>query len=113
MDSVFARPFVGRGNPEDWSVPPIQATPSSNAGIAAVVSLLRNDVFVYRHVERKRTPLGRSPPLRHAMRATSPASTGEHTPGRVVFRGVNTQNKKPKCKIFSCVSALIVFQICS
>ena len=54
MDSVFARPFVGRGNPEDWSVPPIQATPSSNAGTAAVVSLLRNDVFVYRHVERKR-----------------------------------------------------------
>ena len=33
----------------------------------------------------KRTPLGRSPPLRHALRATSPASTGEHTPGRVVF----------------------------
>ena len=25
-------------------------------------------------------------PLRHATRATSPASTGEHTPGRVVFR---------------------------
>ena len=27
-------------------------------------------------------PLGRSLPLRRAMRATSPASTGEHTPGR-------------------------------
>ena len=32
-------------------------------------------------------PLGRSPPLRHASRAASPASTGEHTPGRVVYRG--------------------------
>ena len=29
-------------------------------------------------------------PLRHATRATSPASTGEHTPGRVVFGGVYT-----------------------
>ena len=39
-------------------------------------------------LRRSRSPLGRSPPLRHATRATSPASTGEHTPGRVVFRGV-------------------------
>ena len=47
-----------------------------------------------------RSPLGRSPPLRHAMRATSPASTGEHTPGRVVFFGVYTKNKKSERKIF-------------
>ena len=40
------------------------------------------------HCERREATLGRSPPLRHATRAISPASTGEHTPERVVFRGV-------------------------
>ena len=51
------------------------------------------------HSEALPKSLGRSPPLRHALRATSPASTGEHTPGRVVFRGayiaiINNRNKK-------------------
>ena len=36
-----------------------------------------------------RSPLGRSPLLRHATRATSPASTGEHTPGKVVSDELN------------------------
>ena len=41
-------------------------------------------------LRRSRSPLGRSPHLRHATRATSPASTGEHTPGMVVPRGIYT-----------------------
>ncbi len=52
------------------------------------------------HSEALPKSLGRSPPLRHALRATSPASTGEHTPGRVVFFGVYTKNKKSERKIF-------------
>ena len=64
-----------------------------------ILHFVQNDrLFVYRHVERKRTPLGRSPPLWHASRATSPASTGEHTSGRVVFFGVYTKNKKSERK---------------
>ena len=41
---VFARPLAGRGNPEDRSTFAHAATPSFTAGIATVVSLLRNDV---------------------------------------------------------------------
>ena len=61
---------------------------------------------IYRHSEAKPKPPRQVAPLRHATRATSPASTGEHTPGRVVFHGVDTQNKEPKCKKKSCISAL-------
>ena len=59
-----------------------------------ILHFVQNDrLFVYRHVERKRNPLGRSPPLRHASRATSPALTGEHTPGRVVSDNMNIYTK--------------------
>ena len=48
---------MGRGNPEDRSEGEL---------VPSILSLWRS-------------PLSRLPPLRHAMRATSPASTGEHT----------------------------------
>ena len=38
--------------------------------------------------------LGSPPPLRRATRATSPASTVEYTPGRVVFRKICNITKK-------------------
>ena len=55
----------------------------------------QDDIF-YCHVECKRSPLGRSPPLRRAARASSPVEAGKHTPGRAVF----TRRKKfyPKLK---------------
>ena len=56
--------------------------------VATVALLLRND-GLFTVMLSVSDPLGRSPPLRHATRATSPASTGEHTPGRVVSDGLN------------------------
>ena len=50
---------------------------------------------MYCHSEAKTKPLGRSPPLRHATRATSPDSTEEHTPGRVVYRGLYARKNSP------------------
>ena len=59
-------------------------------------------VMIHCHCEtrlRVVATLGRSPPLRHAARATSPVSSGEPTPGRVYYRGavaktVNNNQKK-------------------
>ena len=47
-------------------------------------------VIILCHCERSDATLGRSPPLRHATRATSPVSSGESTPGRVYYRGAVT-----------------------
>ena len=52
------------------------------------VSLTFNITRIKCHSETLPKPPRQVAPLRHATRATSPDSTGEHTPGRVVYRGV-------------------------
>ena len=58
------------------------------------------------HPEVYRSPLGRSPPLRPAMRATSPASTGEHTPGKakpadLVYNNIYSAENHPSGRFFA------------
>ena len=62
-------------------------------------SYARDDRLKKCHSERSEAPSAGRPLFVALTRATSPASTGEHTPGRVVFRGayiaiINNRNKK-------------------